>query len=283
MSKHFVQNATLRKVLLGGYRVYARSHFWRSGPRVLVNSIPKAGTHLLTAELERLDNLGNSRLHIETDKFTFSHRKNALGFPAVDLRKLQRAVETVRKGQFFSAHMYWSEGFEELMASNDVHQIFIARDPRDILLSRMHYAMGLKRHRLHAFLTERLSSDEERLRVLVDGRDADPFIRPFRATLDGFLPWMSRDAVLAVRFEDLVGERGGGSAQAKREALHRIARFCGLDVQRVDDLANRGTAPTPTMRKGKIGTWKDEMPSDIVKLVEDKLGDAISAFGYNPG
>ena len=51
MSKNFVQNALLRQSLLTAYRGYARAQFWRSGPRIFVNSIPKAGTHLLTAEL----------------------------------------------------------------------------------------------------------------------------------------------------------------------------------------------------------------------------------------
>ena len=68
MSKNFVQNALLRKSLLTAYRGYARAQIWRSGPRIFVNSIPKAGTHLLTAELEKFPQLQNSRLHIQAHK-----------------------------------------------------------------------------------------------------------------------------------------------------------------------------------------------------------------------
>lgn len=282
VSKHFVQNSTLRKLLISSYRVYARSQFLRSGPRIFVNSIPKAGTHLLTAELQRLGDVQNSRLHLDIDRVGLKGTNGAFGFPKIDITKTERALKTVRAGQMLSAHLYWSKELDTLLADANMKSIFIARDPRDIVLSRMHYAMGLRRHRLHNYLVG-LPNDLERLRSLIVGRESGPFIRPLSDTLRGYRPWLESPTTLAVRFEDLVGERGGGSAELKLQTLRAIVDFCGLDDSNVEAMANVGTGPTPTMRKGKAGGWKDELPAEIVDLFERELGDYISAYDYPLG
>ena len=280
VSKHFVQSSNLRKTLIAAYRAYARAQVWRRGPRILVNSIPKAGTHLLTAELERLADLQNSRLQLDIDRLGMPGTSNDLGFPMVNLPKTERAISTVRPGQMFSAHLYWSKELEDILSGAEICSIFIARDPRDIVLSRLHYAMGLRRHRLHPYLAEVLENDKDRLRSLIVGRNADPFIRPLRATLQGYLPWLDRPGTLAVRFEDLVGQRGGGTAERKRDALRSIVDLCGIDGSKVDEMAGMGTGPTPTMRKGKAGGWRDEMPAELVELCDAEMGDLIEAYGY---
>ncbi len=45
-------------------------------------------------------------------------------------------------------------------------------------------------------------------------------------------------------------------------------------------MAGIGTGPTPTMRKGKAGGWRDEMPAELVELCDAEMGDLIEAYGY---
>lgn len=282
MSQNFVQNGTLRSTLMNGYRLYARAQFWRKGPRVLINSIPKAGTHLLTSELDRFNELRNSRLHLEITKLLKHGQRGAETLPTLDLRKVERSVRTIRAGQYFSAHLYWNTALAELMANHGVKIIFMSRDPRDILMSRLHYIKGLKRHWLHNFITNHLSDDIARLRALILGHADEPMILSQRTTLDGFAKWAQSPLVLAVKFEDLVGERGGGSAQAKLDTLYRIASHVGLRTDRLEELAHSATGPTPTLRKGKIGSWRTEMPEEIVALYSQRCGDLVSSLGYSP-
>lgn len=280
MSKHFVQNATLRSALLAGYQAYARAQFWRTGPRVFVNSIPKAGTHLLTAELERFPELQNSRLHLEVSKIKVPGSRTPEGYPVIDLAKVARTISHVRKGQFFSAHLYWTQELEDLVTANGSAMIFMVRDPRDVLLSRLHYVVGLRRHWLHDHLTTQLDDPADRLRLLIRGSAANPFVLSLRATLESYLPWVRRPNVLTVRFEDLVGARGGGSAEAKLAALEAIAGHCGLTPAHLQELAASSSGATATLRKGQIGGWREEMPTEIVGEIERDCGDLLEAFGY---
>jgi hypothetical protein len=244
-----------------------------------VNSIPKAGTHLLTSELERFKEMKNSRCHLDISKVGNAERLNSNGFPLIDLRKVASEISGVRKGQFFSAHLYWTKPLEDLLGASDVATIFMMRDPRDIVLSRMHYALGLRRHKLHDFLNRLSDNAADRLRVFVEGHE-NPFVRPLRCTLEGYLPWARESGVLTVRFEDLVGERGGGSTARKLAALQAISEHCGIDSGHLAELASSSTGPTPTMRKGRIGGWRDEMPEEVVSLIKRECGDLLEAYGY---
>jgi hypothetical protein len=279
MSSNFVQSSALRTVMLAGYRAFAQAQVWRKGPRIFVNSLPKAGTHLLLAELARFDGMQNSALHLDAPKIRLKDQITAEGFPVIDLDKVDSCLSRVRKGQFFSAHLYWTEELERLLSGRGVAMLFVVRDPRDILLSQLHYAVGLRRHRLHEFLAG-IDTEEDRLRALIRGNAHSPFLRPMRANLEQFLPWTQSPAVLTVRFEDLVGAAGGGTIDSKHLALRRIAAHCGLVSGRLDAQAATRSGPTPTLRKGKIGGWRKEMPATIVQQVNEACGDLLEAYGY---
>lgn len=282
MSKHFVQSAALRTLLLRASRAYARSRFWDKGPKVFINSIPKAGTHLLTAELERFSGLHNSRLHLEIDRLKAPQSRLAADeLPIIDPEKLARAVGRVRGGQFCTGHLYGTEEVVRFFESDGSRTLFMTRDPRDVLVSRFHYIRGLRRHPVHEFMTSGVGSEEEAYRIMVLGHSGPPFIRPLRATLEGYLPWMKMASVLTVGFEDLVGARGGGSNEAKLAALHRIAAHCGLDTAGLDRIAETPTKPTPTLRSGQTGAWRKNLPPEIIRLIESECGDLIEAMGYS--
>lgn len=280
MSKHFVQSSALRSALLAGYRAYARAQFWRTGRRVFINSVPKAGTHLLTAELDRFPELQNSRLHLEVSKIKVPDRRTPAGYPVIDLAKVARATSHVRKSQFFSAHLYWTQELEHLVSADGTAMIFMVRDPRDVLLSRLHYVVGLRRHWMHDYLTTQFDNPTDRLRALIRGNPAAPFVLPLRATLESYLPWTQSPNVLTVRFEDLVGVRGGGSAEAKLAALRAIASHCGLAPSHLQELATSSSGATATLRKGQIGGWRDEMPAEILREIARDCDDLLEAYGY---
>lgn len=280
MSGNFVQSATLRRVALGAYLLYARSQVWRTGPRVFVNSIPKAGTHLLTAELAKFAELQNSRMHVDLPGIALHDGRTPGDAPLYDVDKLTRQVGTVRGGQFFSAHLPWSDELAGFIAEANLRTIFMTRDPRAVLVSRLHYILGLRRHRLHTFLTDGFATEVARYHALIDGQAIEPRVMSLADLLAGFVPWTAAPGVLTVRFEDLVGERGGGSAATKKETLAGIARHCGLPADRLDAIATTATGATPTLRKGQANAWRDELPPEIARRITDEFGRSLEALGY---
>ncbi len=280
MSSNFVQNAALRSAGMAAYRAWARAQFWRKGTRILVNSIPKAGTHLLTAELARIEGLQNSRLHLLNTDILEDKLDNSAN-PAMNLERIARAVKTVRGGQYFSAHLPWSSGFEQILREENIATFFVLRDPRDVLASRYHYILGLKRHRLHSFFADPSRSEFERYRLLVEGHAGDPFMRPMVEMLAQFAPWVESDITLTVRFEDLIGARGGGTDEAKHAAFQRIAVHAGIAADRLPDDIAQAPAKTATLRKGKSGGWRDELPWEVQELVEETCGPTLRRIGYS--
>jgi len=216
MSNNFFQNETLKSVLVGGYRAYAMSLVTRSGPRVFVNSVPKAGTHLFTSILEEMPGMMNSGLHIQTRVINELAAKNErIAEYKLDTAKFDRYARTIRPGQYFSSHIFWDESAKDYLRGTDLKFFFITRDPRDILVSSYHYIMGLRRHFLHDYVAA-MPDPIDRYKFILYGKDSDPYKPSQKVSLEGFLPWMEQDFVCHVTFEDLVGaqrrlRRGTGS------------------------------------------------------------------------
>src|SRR5690606_20231030 len=134
-------------------RLYAQSQCWRKGPRILVNSIPKAGTHLLVSELSRVTDLQNSYVHIENRRINaLSRRNERVSRFQLNASALRRQLSKIRQGQFFTARMSFSDEALCVLTEEKIRTILVIRHPLDILVSQYHYIMGLKRHHHHYHL-----------------------------------------------------------------------------------------------------------------------------------
>ena len=265
MSKHFFQNATLRLVLLKTYRAYARSMVWRQGPKVFINSIPKAGTHLATAIIEEVPGLMQSRLHVEMwDIHKGPEAVAPIEVFQPDIEQFRRMLATVRTGQIATAHLPWHPGLYEVAKAMGFKTIFVTRKPEDVERSTLYYIKGLRRHFMHRRLMEDYQTDEERLAAV---RQGIPPRFPGDAALVGtnelrerFMGWAQNDEVngsLVLNFEDIVGSRGGGSHAARKNAIGAILRH--LDLEPSETLVNQIDSRSAdkksfTFRSGKIGS-----------------------------
>ena len=87
---------------------------------------------------------------------------------------------------------------------------------------------------------------------------------------------------LVVRFEDLIGESGGGSTDLQRETLIRIAQFIDASLEDVPIVAEKLFGPgKATFRKGTIDSWREELPPEMLQEIENELSDILSAWGYS--
>lgn len=281
MSRHFVQSGRLRAVLMSGYRAYASAQIWRSGPRIFVNSMPKAGTHLLTSELSRFPGLQNSRLHIltrEVNKLSESS-EHLLEFEP-DISDFNRQVRSVRGSQYFSSHLPYDPRLALELEAQSLRTLFVTRDPRDVLVSQFHYVVGLKRHHLHQSIVG-LTDDVARYEALAFGMSGPPPAQSLAKRMQAFQGWLNLPEVLVVRFEDLVGARGGGDDSVKATTLRAIAAHCGLSDEGIEERSTTASSPTATLRKGKANAWRGEIPHEIVARLHAESGDLIRAYGYS--
>jgi hypothetical protein len=259
----------VRAVGLPSYQLARRL---RAGapPRVLANGLPKSGTHLLTSLLARLPDMTYSGVHLIL----------------ADRPRLARDLGRVRDGRYVSAHLPAAPGIVELLDELDYRCVFILRDPRDAVVSDVHYILGFPQHPLHRRLHE-MTGMSQRLTAVITGipgaRDGLPLMEPVAARLGGYLGWLDVPGVLTVRFEDLIGARGGGDDVRQLETVRAVAAH--VDRPLSDGQAHEVTEAiwstrSSTFRRGGIGEWREHFEPAHAELMKAAAGPALIRLGY---
>lgn len=275
-------SATFASFVRFTYRSYTKFVSKGEGPVVYINSIPKAGTHLITTELARLGIASNSWLHINTKWVNKETKKRAplSGF-SIDLERVEQLARTVPKGTFFSSHLPYSQELDEYIGNSDFRSIFLVRDPRDILVSSYFYMMRLKRHPAHSFL-QSLPDEISRYRALLYGHSSYKTMEPIADSYEAFLGWVMSENVLMVKFEDLVGGPGGGSDYKRCKTLKKIIQHTNPKSEYMpeDQVLLETHRKSSTFRSGKTGTWREYIPADLAEEVENAFESAVLKLGY---
>jgi len=233
MSKYFIRSQLVRDAglfLLQKVALFRRS---RGSTAILVNSLPKAGTHLVTATLGGHKDLIHSRIHIELEEVSTTNEWPATLHFEPDLQRLDRRLHQIRPGFFGSSHLPWRHELSEHLLSKNIRVIYIVRNSEARLRSQVHYITELKRLSHHKQLTE-YADFEARLSALRAGMPridpAHPGLAPAGLIEEEFAGWEtdSSENILIVHFEDLVGVRGGGDDSRRIEAIRDILKHCEL-------------------------------------------------------
>lgn len=233
--------------------------------KILFVSIPKSGTHLLKKALRKITHYLPIRW--------IGLSKVALFNPVNDLRQAAPITAT---------HLFPEIDIVRTHYSNQYKKILIIRDPRDVMVSFMHHLLTKKAWiRRSGFDYEKfalLSADEQLATTLLF---PDEFRNPKTCFKYAAL-WMQDPSVLVCRFEDLVGEKGGGSAEKQLETLQKLATYLGypLSDQELHSLAAQLFGGTWTFRQGKIGTWKTFYNEENKRLFKQLMGQSVIDLGY---
>lgn len=281
MNPYYQARHTL-KIARWGLRRLAVARRWGAAnlarmPRVLGNSMPKSGSHLIIQVLQGLQEIG-----------PFVNP----GFPPVnraeDNHKLPEAVILrniirMQPGDIAYGYLSAQEPFLSALSRPERATIFVYRDPRDMIISHIFYATQMHPgHWMHRYYTEELDSMEERINAAIRGVDVPGSeLTPVRDRYEGYLGWLGRPEVLSLRFEDLILER--------EQTFNRLLDF----------LADRGFSPQPerttalqalhasvapkksgTFRKGKPGNWREHFTPGNIDLFKTHTGDLLLRLGY---
>lgn len=242
------------------------------GSKIFANSIPKAGTNLLQRTLSLFPELIHRGLALEK---SFEH-------DSIEFKRL-------KPGQFAVGHIGWSPSWRGYMADNNIRMFLMIRDPRDIAVSTVNYVTRMDEgHRLRAYL-QSLPDDAARLSALLTGvpgpsigpgqSDAAPLGEALRA----FVPWTHEPGCLVVRYEDLVGPQGGGSADRQLETVRAISEHIGIQAspERIRHIAeNSYWRKSRTFHKGTTGRWREVFTPEHVATFKATSGNLLEILGY---
>jgi sulfotransferase 6B1 len=188
------RNPMVRRGGIPLYRLYSKaiSHAFPP-PRVLVNGIPKSGTHLVTTVLRRLPKMIHSGYHDELDNHSLPVPWN---FTAErhDWSSILAGVSLLRDGQYMTGHFPYSPVFEEMLSSLGFAHIVVLRDPRDVVVSTARYRLAHRYHPLHYRYAHCFRTLDECIRATITGYPADSNGRgqpSIGYQLRRYLPWVT--------------------------------------------------------------------------------------------
>lgn len=281
----------LRRAAVGVYSTVVRAHRFLPPPRVVLNGPAKSGTHLLSDCLSLLPKMMFSGRHFTPADFaradlvgptpSAEHRRT----PPLDLPRLRRYLDRCPDGMFVTTHAGHQPDLRAVFVDLGLRHVLLLRDPRDVAVSLAHFLRQSSWLPRHDHFARVLDSDEARLMAVIEGYDdgAGGFMPGIGAVLETFLPWLEAEEVLVCRFEELVGERGGGSAAAQIDAIVKLAAFVGrpLSAEQAASVAGgmysrRGL----TFRSGQIGDWRRHFGDDHVAAFKRCCSHHLVRFGY---
>lgn len=286
--KKLREDPRVRRLAIPAYRGLTRMFVFGAGPRVLVNSVHKSGTHVVTALLRQLPGVIHSGRHYVLDNFKSTPERPAIWgeTPQVDWRELQRALAAFKPGQFLTSHFQAELQLIDILDELRFRTVFIIRDPRDIVVSSTFYMTHLERHLMHRRYAHDFETDHERIMATIKG--FPPGSNGLGSVsigrrIEGYLGWSAARGVHTCRFEDLIGPNGGGDRDVQRAEIEAITRHLGhsLSSERADVLARKTWSEgSPTFRKGVIGDWRNHFTDEHIAAFKEVAGPHLITLGY---
>jgi len=260
-----------------------------------VNSLPKAGTHLLTKVVKLIPGVRSAGVVFlpKNAKQVLAADDPGVAVPVgvddpvrVARDEIRDALDRVEPGSFASGHVPYSKEMAALLEERGMKSVLILRDPRDVAVSHAKFIPERPGERLYPHYLP-LSPAERLMASLVGFEDAQAGCRcrNIRERVESLLPWTTWPDNHTVRFERLVGPDGGGTREAQREEIRRLCEHFGAacspsDINRIADEAFGGTN---TFRKGAIGAWREHFNLEHTQVCKKLIGQLLIDLGYETG
>lgn len=273
------RNPFIRPPAMAAYRALDRMLPAPPGPRVLANSMPKAGTHLLMSLLESLPQMRFAGQVV-----------SYLGEDAVgeeqEFAHLARRLERLRDSHYVIAHLTRDPAVEDLLVTSGAQMVTMVRDPRSAVVSWAHYLLTTRHVPGREWVRDRYPDFDTLVPALVRGF-GEPHVFPYLPEVGErfrrYTAWSESEFGIVARFEDLVGTKGGGHAERQHEVTRGIIEYLGYsDPQALSDeiVPRIFSANSATFRSGHIDSWRQELPAELADEIHERCGTHMEKWGY---
>lgn len=270
-----------------------------NSPILFANSFPKSGTHLLIQILKGFARIGPA---VDSGMPAITYFVGESG-QVRPVQQIQSLLQKLKPGDVSYGHLPALPPFVEVLCSSPFATYFIHRDPRDVVISHVHYITEMApNHIYHQYYQKALPDFNARLRASIQGiqsqelaqlpyyREISPlpsltndgYLLPdIRRRFEPYLEWLHRDEVYVMRYEDLISKPYEVISHILDHAIQR-----GFKLHTSPDLAIRSImesidpARSPTFRAGKSGEWRTAFTEEHKALFKSLANDLLLILGY---
>jgi hypothetical protein len=250
----------------------------RTAPILFANAIPKSGTHLLVQILKACTRIGPAVDSGLPAVATFAGESGARRSTPNILHDLDR----LRPGDVSFGHLHACPEFAGFFKQRNAAVFFLYRDPRDVVISHVHYVTEIETRHVHHPYYAGLPDFNTRLNTSILGRpELDGLFPDIRARFVPYLRWLTTPAVLLLRFEDLIENRKSKVTEIVTFMETFGFTFSTGRSEAVDCLL-RAVDPqhSPTFRTGTAGGWRTHFTAGHKALFKEVAGELLIDLGY---
>ncbi len=261
---------------------------------VFANSLPKAGTNLLLSVLTAMGfrHVGSIDGALRRGVGLKGVLKSLRWLPVgatllagidspvnISRRAFQRSLNRLRPGEVLAGHLGYVADPLIMLQELSIAPLMMIRDPRAIVVSFVSYVLSRTDHPLHGVVSA--MEPAHQYRIAIDGYFSERYcLQPLHVRCASLTPWIRSPGVLTVRFEDLVGKDGGGSEEARRQSIRKLAAFAGANEKGEELLQQGAVAKRHTYRKGEVDSWRSEVPPEVLSWLSEVTMESRKAWGY---
>ena len=265
---------------------------------IITITVMKAGSHLLNKCISLLT---------KGKKFFYLH----------DLKQNLPHI-LLKDNQFCYTHIAHTKVREQWLKKDNFTCFYMYRDPRDQLVSLVFYLYVAPswRKQVHPVFNkpiDQIPFNDLLMDLITDGSwlynliASSSGIKSVEAFYRVTLPWLIMPSICVLKFEELIGPRGGGTEEMQLRSIQKIARHLGIkNIKRqkllsiVHELFGSAApfgaqlshgalevAPNITMhrtfehfREGKIGSWKKHFTQEHKQVFKQVAGKLLIDLGY---
>ena len=203
---------------------------------VLLASIPKAGTHLMS---KIAHSVYKKETHWGMQVYTLDESE----------------IQQLQPNTYYMLHAKGSQFNIDLCSRYNFKTLLIIRDPRDVLVS---WARWLKNSPDNKEFYEHLDLNELLTNLIENFNLSHLKKRTIVDHFNSYLRWQAYGKLYITSFEKLVGAKGGGDDIVQKQEIIKIGYFLGVSVneEEVEVGVQKLFGGTATFSEGQIGGWK---------------------------
>ncbi len=186
----------------------------------------------------------------------------------------------------------------QMMQDTEHKIVSMVRDPRDALISHLFYMRSFPANltqRDFFFVSQEFNSlpiDEQIHALIVGNVHSQSYVNYYNERLG----WALSGNCLIIKYEDLVGNAGGGNNSCRFMALKKLADYINMHLSRdhfefiqknmyaVIQYNTEGGIDKGTERsdfhRASIGNWKTFLKEEHKVLLKQKIGQVLIDLGY---